>query len=172
MTKLVSNHDLSADFRLAMRRLTATVSIVTCADETGRHGMTATAVTSVSLHPPTILVCINAEARLHAKVAKQRRFCVNLLKVGHIALSERFGSKQYEHDRFAVGDWSELDGLPYLKDSQASLSCSTQQHITAGSHGIFVAHVDQIIVADEIEPLLYQNGAYVAAQPVLRDTRA
>ncbi len=170
MTELVSSHDVSADFRLAMRRLAATVSIVTCADEAGRHGMTATAVTSVSLQPPTILVCINAEARLHSKVTTQKRFCVNLLKVGHVALSERFGSRRYEHDRFAVGDWSELDGLPYLTDSQASLFCSTQQQVTAGSHGIFVARVDRIIIADEVEPLLYQNGGYAAAHAVLRDT--
>ena len=166
MTELVSCHDLSANFRLAMRRLAATVSIVTCADERGRHGMTATAVTSVSVKPPTILVCINSEARLYSKVAKQQRFCVNLLKVSHVALSERFGSRDYEQDRFAVGDWSELDGLPYLRDSQASLFCSTEQFITAGSHGIFVARTDRIMIADEVEPLLYRDGGYASSQAV------
>jgi flavin reductase len=51
--------DLSSGFRSAMRRLVATVSVVTCADADGWHGMTATAVTSVCIDPPAILVCVN-----------------------------------------------------------------------------------------------------------------
>jgi flavin reductase (DIM6/NTAB) family NADH-FMN oxidoreductase RutF len=160
MTVSLSNDDLVADFRLAMRRLAATVSIVTCADETGRYGMTATAVTSVCAEPPTLLVCINSAARLFSKVTEQNRFCVNLLKASHVALSQRFGSKQYEQDRFALGDWTEIEGLPYLRDAQASLFCSIQQVIKVGSHGIFVAQIDGINVAKEIEPLIYRNGTY------------
>ena len=154
--------DLDTDFRLAMRRLAATVSIVTCADEAGRHGMTATAITSVCSDPPTILVCINAETRLYSKVHDRKRLCVNLLKTSHTALSQRFGSRQHEHDRFAVGHWVELDGLPYLKDAQANLFCSVQQVVQVGSHGVFIAKIDRIHVAHEVEPLIYQNGKYAA----------
>lgn len=159
---LIPASDLDTDFRLAMRRLATTVSIVTCADETGRHGMTATAVTSVCSEPPTILVCINSEARLYSKVNDQKRFCVNLLKTSQAALSQRFGSKRHEHDRFAVGHWAELDGLPYLKDAQANLFCSIQQVVQVGSHGVFIAMIDRINVAHEVQPLIYQNGKYAA----------
>lgn len=165
MTPVPAN-ELGADFRLAMRRLAATVSIITCADAAGRHGMTATAVTSVSAAPPTILVCINSEASLYSKVRMQERFCINLLKVSHVSLSQRFGSKQANQDRFAIGEWAELDGLPYLTDAQASLFCSVQQMIKSGSHGIFVAQIDRIHVADEIEPLIYQNGVYATTAEI------
>lgn len=168
MTDSIPAHDLGADFRLAMRRLAATVSIVTCADETGRHGMTATAVTSVCTEPPTILVCINSEARLYSKVNKQKRFCVNLLKTSHAALSQRFGSRRCEQDRFAFGHWAELDGLPYLEDAQANLFCSMQQMVQVGSHGIFVAQIDRINVAEEVEPLIYQDGKYATTLEMSR----
>jgi len=163
MTNADVTDNLAADFRLAMRRLAATVSIVTCGAGASRHGMTATAVTSVCAHPPTILVCINSEARLYAKATEFGRFCVNLLKTSHVALSQRFGGQQVAQDRFAVGDWGEFDGLPYLKDAQANLFCSIQQVVTVGSHGIFVARIDLINVAEEIEPLIYRNGAYATA---------
>ncbi len=155
-------NELGIDFRLAMRRLATTVSIVTCADEAGRHGMTATTVTSVCSEPPTILVCINSEARLYSKVNNRKRLCVNLLKTSHAALSQRFGSKLHEQDRFAVGHWAEFDGLPYLKDAQANLFCSIEQVVQVGSHGIFIAKIDHINVAPEVEPLIYQNGKYAA----------
>ena len=160
MTQLVGHDDLVADFRSAMRRLAATVSIITCADETGRHGMTATAVTSVCVDPPTLLVCINSAARLFPKIPVRKRFCVNLLKTSHVDLSRCFGMRENEQDRFAIGDWADLEGLPYLRDAQASLFCSLQRVVEVGSHGIFIARIDRINIAREIEPLIYQNGAY------------
>jgi flavin reductase (DIM6/NTAB) family NADH-FMN oxidoreductase RutF len=161
-------HDLDTYFRMAMRRLAATVSIVTCADQTGRHGMTATAVTSVCAAPPTILVCINSTARLYSKANEQKRICVNLLKASHVDLSQRFGSAQSDEDRFAIGDWAELDRLPYLEDAQASLFCSIQQVIDVGTHGVFVAQIDRVHVAIEIEPLIYQNGKYATTLEMRR----
>jgi flavin reductase (DIM6/NTAB) family NADH-FMN oxidoreductase RutF len=157
---------LAAEFRMAMRRLAATVTIVTCADENGWHGMTATAVTSVCTEPPTILVCINSDARLYAKASEQKRFCVNLLKSSHAALSNRFGSRLCEQDRFAIGDWIDFDGLPYLEDAQANLFCTIEQIVKVGSHGIFVGRIDRVIVAADIEPLIYQDGKYATTSQI------
>jgi flavin reductase (DIM6/NTAB) family NADH-FMN oxidoreductase RutF len=158
-----SGSNLETDFRLAMRRLAATVSIVTCLDKSDRYGMTATAVTSVCAQPPTILVCINSEARLYSKMSERGRFCINLLKASHVALSQRFGTRNFTQDRFAIGNWAESDGFLFLSDAQASLFCSIQQVIKVESHGIFVAQIDHINVAQEITPLIYQNGRYATA---------
>ena len=49
-------------FRAAMRRVASTVTVVTTGGPFSRHGMTATAVTSVSADPPSLLVCINQGA--------------------------------------------------------------------------------------------------------------
>ena len=65
----VSVPDLQQDFKSAMRRLAATVCIVSTSDEDGWHGMTATSVTSVSMDPPSVLVCVNTTATLHKDIA-------------------------------------------------------------------------------------------------------
>jgi flavin reductase (DIM6/NTAB) family NADH-FMN oxidoreductase RutF len=158
-----SDSNLEADFRLAMRRLAATVSVITCLDKADRYGMTATAVTSVCAEPPTVLVCINSQVRLYSKMSERGRFCVNVLKVSHVALSQRFGSRNFTQDRFAIGDWAESDGFLFLRDAQASLFCLIQQVIKVGSHGIFIAQIDHINVAQEVMPLIYQNGRYATA---------
>ena len=73
--------DLRTQFRVAMRRYPAAVTIVTASDNQRRHGMTATAVTSLSLDPPSLLVCLNRTTLLHDIMLSARRFCVNVL--GH-----------------------------------------------------------------------------------------
>jgi flavin reductase (DIM6/NTAB) family NADH-FMN oxidoreductase RutF len=159
----ISSSNLEADFLLAMRRLATTVSIVTCLDKSDRYGITATAVTSVCAAPPTILVCVNSQVRLYSKMSERGQFCVNLLKASHIALSQRFGTSDSYQDRFANGNWAESNGYLFLKDAQASLFCLMQQVIRVGSHGIFVAQIDHINVAQEVMPLIYQNGKYATA---------
>jgi len=53
----------AAAFREAMSRVAASVHLVTTDGAAGRAGMTATAVTSVTDNPATILVCINSSSR-------------------------------------------------------------------------------------------------------------
>src|SRR5258707_10202220 len=79
--------DLRASFRLAMRRFPAAVTVITSADQTRRHGMTATAVTSLSMDPPSLVVCVNQSSLLHDIMLLARRFCVNLLRRGQGAFS-------------------------------------------------------------------------------------
>ena len=46
-------------FRDAMLRFATTVSIISCACGGCRYGMSATAVTSLSVDRPSLLVCVN-----------------------------------------------------------------------------------------------------------------
>ena len=57
--------NLTTAFRDAMRRMASTVTIITATDFGRHHGMTVTAVTSVSMDPPSLLVCLNNRTRLH-----------------------------------------------------------------------------------------------------------
>ena len=56
---------LTMGFRDSMRRIASTVTIITATDHDRHHGMTVTAVTSVSMEPPSLLVCLNNRTRLH-----------------------------------------------------------------------------------------------------------
>lgn len=57
--------DLTTAFRDAMRRMASTVTIITATDFGRHHGMTVTALTSVSMNPPSLLACLNNRTHLH-----------------------------------------------------------------------------------------------------------
>ena len=54
-----SNHNKAIQ---AFRRLTAGVSVISAGNKSNRYAMTASSVTSVSMQPPSLLVCINQDA--------------------------------------------------------------------------------------------------------------
>ena len=83
----MASEELKASFKLAMRRFPAAVSVITSADQGRRHGMTATAVTSLSLDPPSLIACINRTTLLHDIMLHGRHFCVNVLRRDQAELS-------------------------------------------------------------------------------------
>jgi flavin reductase len=156
--------DLARGFRDAMRRLAATVTVVSTHHEDVRHGMTATAVTSVSVEPATLLVCINQLASIHAPLLARRRFCVNLLHSGHAELSQNFAGELVGDARFAIGEWRAEDGdVPYLADAQANLFCDLDLAVPYATHTIVIGRVTAVRVRDEVAPLIYRDGGYAAA---------
>jgi flavin reductase (DIM6/NTAB) family NADH-FMN oxidoreductase RutF len=155
-------------FRHAMRRFATTVSIISCAHEGRRYGMTATAVTSVCIEPPTLLICANNATSTHGALSRSGRFCVNILRSFQAELSKAFSGTVKGDERFRLGDWRLApDGLPFLADAQANLFCTVDQAVHYHSHTIFVARVDAITAGKEVDPLVYQDGAYAVARPVL-----
>src|SRR5246127_2844859 len=78
------------DFRLAMRRLAGGVSIISGAGPDGPLGVTATAVTSLTAEPPSVLCCLNRSLQLEQAVKETGRFGVNMLRTDHHDLAERF----------------------------------------------------------------------------------
>src|SRR5262245_8863338 len=101
-----------AQFQQALSRLAAGTSIVTVMDENGvKMGLTATAVTSVSLEPPMVLVCINANSRTIAPLQAGRSFVVNFLSQSQQNIAMQFASRA--EDKFAGVRYfvSENDGI-------------------------------------------------------------
>ena len=96
-----SARTLGDGFKDAMRRLAGTVAIVTVDSGGERHGTTATAVTSLSMDPPSLLVCFNKDSRLHGMLGKTDQFCVNLLHADNLVASRLFASPVSSAERFA-----------------------------------------------------------------------
>src|SRR5215831_15975282 len=116
-----TSEELRASFKLAMRRFPAAVSVITSADETRRHGMTATAVTSLSLDPPSLIACINRSTLLHDIMLTGRHFCVNVLRCDQAELSSAFSGAASAEARFGIGTWlTSDDGVSYLADAQVN----------------------------------------------------
>jgi flavin reductase (DIM6/NTAB) family NADH-FMN oxidoreductase RutF len=150
-----------AEFRKAMRRLTGTVTVITTAHEGRRYGMTATAVTSVSADPPSLLICINRAASLHEPLIRAGRYCVNILQAGQTDVAQAFSGGVPQDLRFCQGDWREdTTGLPFLRDAQANIFCDADAMASYGTHSIIIGKVSDVLVAGRVTPLLYQDGQY------------
>jgi flavin reductase ActVB len=148
-----------------MRRFAAGVTVITSMNPQGDPaGMTATAFTSVSVDPPMVLVCANAESRTSAAIAEHGSFAVNLLASDDRALAELFASRT--EDKFEGVEWTLQDpGVPVLARALASVRCRVARTIEAGTHLIYLGDV---VGADSIEgePLIYLDGAYRLSGPL------
>jgi flavin reductase (DIM6/NTAB) family NADH-FMN oxidoreductase RutF len=126
------------------------------------HGMTANTLTSVSLDPLLILVCIDQNARLLTYLKRRRRFGVNILKDTQQLISEHFAKPQQdpeEEARLGVRfQWTKT-GIPMLGDALARVGCNVVAQYMAGDHTIFVGEVESLELNDG-EPLLYHRGKY------------
>src|SRR3954470_20418919 len=80
-------------FRAVMGRFPTGVTIVTAIGPEGPVGMTANAVTSLSLDPLLLLVCFDNGARTLPVVRGSGRFGVNVLSTGQEELARRFAGK-------------------------------------------------------------------------------
>jgi flavin reductase (DIM6/NTAB) family NADH-FMN oxidoreductase RutF len=155
------SEELRASFRLAMRRFPAAVSVITSADQNRRHGMTATAVTSLSLDPPSLIVCVNRATLLHDIMQVGRHFCVNVLRRDQAELSSAFSGAIAPEARFAVGTWyTSTEGVSYLAEAQVNIFCRKVAAVPYGTHTIFIGEADAVNVHDPIEPLIYQDAQY------------
>lgn len=148
-------------FRGAMRRLAATVNLITTEQNGQLHGMTATAVMSLTSDPASLLVCVNQSASMHDAIVEEHKLCVNLLCDGQEEISNVFSGKLQGEERFEVGHWLQgINDLPYLVDAQASIFCTVEKVIPYSTHSVFIVGVDDILIKDCIDPLIYADGGY------------
>jgi flavin reductase len=150
------------EFRDAMSRLGAAVNIITTDGPAGRHGLTASAVCSVTDTPPTLLVCVNRDAGAHAHLVENGVLCVNVLSGRHQELSGVFGAKGMETaERFARASWLALaTGAPVLSDASVSFDCSIVRTEEISTHTVFFCEVVGVRATSDAEGLIYFNRAY------------
>lgn len=143
-------------FREAMSGLAAAVNIITTDGPGGRAGFTATAVCSVTDQPPTLLVCINRSASVYDTFIGNGTLCVNTLGNSQQELSNLFGGKTSQPERFAAGRWeSGVTGAPILNGARLALDCKVTQSVSVGTHDILFCEVLDIRHQGESDALVY-----------------
>jgi flavin reductase (DIM6/NTAB) family NADH-FMN oxidoreductase RutF len=155
-----SQPDLSQDFRAAMRRVASTVNVITICVNGEPMGITATAMSSLSLDPPSLLVCINRAASLHASMEDVSHFSVNVLHRDQEAVAGMFADRRHLALRFADGWHVACDRPPRLAEAQAALLCRRIDHHRFGTHSIFIGQVEEVVLREGVHPLVYLNGRY------------
>ncbi len=145
------------EYRATMGLFATGVTVITASDGTQIRGMTANSLTSVSLDPLLLLVCVSRRARMAPVISAATHFAVNILRSDQEAIARHFAG-QPQPD--SVVPLSELAGVPVLSDSLATIVCLRDQILDGGDHLIVLGRVVALRRATEGEPLLYVAGAY------------
>lgn len=144
-----------------MRNLAASVSIVSAQNQQKKNfAMTVSSVTSLSVAPPSLLVCINKDASIHNILEIGSQFAVNLLTKDHIEIANVCSSKDKEDQRFDFNNW-ELDNPPYIQDAQANIFCEVDKIFDYHTHSIVVGSVKRVLNKKNFNTLMYANGGYL-----------
>lgn len=155
---------IAEQLRNGLRRLGKAVVVVTCWHEGRRWAMTATAVSELSMEPPSLLVCVNKSASLHGPLTSGANFCVNILHADQLDVSRACSGAKKGEERFSEGEWSaSVGGTPYLRDAQASFFCEYETHVEYGTHAVVIGAVKAVDCSGEVDPLIYLDGGYARA---------
>lgn len=156
------------NFRATMRKFPATVTVVTANDGTRDHGMTVTAVTSVSMDPPSLVVCLNQQTLVHEMLAVKPVFAVNVLSHEQRDISDSFSGKVGPDERFTAFDWERHEsGVLMLCGAHSRVVCQSVSTLPSGTHSLFIGEVIYADVDDNTRPLLYENAQYCISHPIM-----
>ena len=152
------------ELRDAMGCLVTGVCVVTTVADGEDVAMTANSVTSVSLTPPLILVCVAHTARFHAAIVASTYWGVSILDAQAAEISAHFASPgrerrgQFENLRHHRGA---VTGVALVDESCAFLECETVAVHPAGDHSIVLGQVLAVEQrAESVHPLLFHRGVY------------
>ena len=157
------DQNLAQAMRTGMQRLPSGVCVVSAQAQDGRRfAMTASSVTSVSDRPPSLLVCVNQQARICPILIPGQRFAINILGRDHQDISVLCATGDQGEKRFNLGNWLLApDATPYLQDAEAVFECEVDVVQPYGTHHIVVGRIIAVKVASSgPAPLIYLDGSY------------
>ena len=148
------------NFRLAMRRYIYSVSIMSNKDDNGNsNAITVSSVTSISMDPPSLLICINKSSRIHDTLQIGSKFCINLLKKDQEELSNICSDEESYEERFNNENW-DREEIRFLSNAQANIFCKVDKLTSYHTHTIVVGLVENANHTNEISTLTYVDGKY------------
>lgn len=151
-------------FRTLMAAFPAGVAVVTTTDGDGQqYGMTCTAVSSVSVSPPTLLVCMQRGSRTLTVVNRTGGFAVNLLDDQARSVAELFAGRA--PDRFAHVPWTtrpEYGGPHLQQDTHSIADCRVTGSVDVADHVVVFGEVFRIATDSDTRPhpLVYGMREY------------
>jgi len=151
-------------FRRAMGRFATGVTMLTTRTREVDYAMTASALTSVSLEPLLLLVCIDREGRFHDALLDAGLWGVSVLSGGHRSSADWLATPgrplHGQLDRIPHHHGSRT-GVALLNEALSTFECRTRQVHVAGDHSIVVGEVVSVASAPHTgEALVYYRGRY------------
>jgi|SRR5690242_18508907 flavin reductase (DIM6/NTAB) family NADH-FMN oxidoreductase RutF len=150
--------ELQRRFRQAIGRFATGVTVITARDGERLAGMTASAVASLSLEPPLLLVCISNKLPTHQVLEQSRCFGVNVLGEGDEKLALRFATPA--DDKFSGLRVDTSHGVPLLDRAIARFVCDVHETLPGGDHSIFTGAIRHCEHVPGRRPLVYFASSF------------
>jgi flavin reductase (DIM6/NTAB) family NADH-FMN oxidoreductase RutF len=154
--------------RRLYRKLAAGVSVVATSGAGGPVGATVSAVTSVSLRPPLLLVSLALGSRTLAAVEARGVFSVALLRAEQRAVAEGFALPGGL--RFAGVPYREISGVPVLTDCLGWSVCRVVDVREYGDHRLVIGEV-LAAHAGPGRPLVWHDQEFAQLTPATAPPR-
>ena len=150
-------------FRLAMRELASGVALVTTGRGAHRTGCTATSLCSLSLDPPSLIVCMSLTSSTLPSIRVNRTFGVNILAGTDGELADRFAGRTGVKGaaRFAGVEWMTLvTGAPLLRGALACFDCRLEEALERHTHAVVIGRVTAVRRGGAAPALVHWRGQF------------
>ncbi|HZQ11155.1 MAG TPA: flavin reductase family protein [Anaerolineae bacterium] len=155
-------------YKQVMRQYATGVMVLTVPDGDGFHAVTVNSVSSVSLEPVLLLVCLEKNARSHELVHQVGRFALNILADSQEEIGKRF-AYDWEARKtplaHVTGETS-ANGTLILSESLGFFDCRVVAEYAGGDHTIFLSEVLNAEVKHAGNaPLIYYQSRWLKLTP-------
>ena len=142
------------------------ISVITTESKGEIHGMTANAVTSLSLNPMLVIVCVAKKARMADLLHANMPLVINILRADQTQLSNHFAGSQRRPEVSPEIRFVSWEGGPRLQDCLAAIGCVVSEIIEGGDHWIIIGEVTALHEGgDGSGPLIYYRSRYARLEP-------
>ena len=167
---MTKTDDFSRRYRNTMSLFATGVTVMVRSVGGEMRGMTANAVTSVSLDPTLLIVCPAKKAKIAEDIAVGDTFTLNILGEHQEALSSWYAKMIQEEPAHELVPWEAAGDAPRIADSLGSLACRVHALHEGGDHWIVVGEVTDLHQESENRaPLLFHGGRYAKLMPPAAD---
>jgi flavin reductase (DIM6/NTAB) family NADH-FMN oxidoreductase RutF len=140
------------------RQFVTGVTVVTAMDEKTPRGLAVNAFSSISLDPPTVMVCVQRTSSTHDCLFRASHLAINILSTDQLDVVNRFAAKS--DDKFVGLDWEPGPfGSPVIGRSSAQMEVEIRERLQATTHTVFIGRVVHAEVTDRI-PMVYSAGRF------------
>ena len=150
-------------FRSVLSRFATGVCVMTAVADGAPHGMTASSVTSVSLDPPLVLVCVDRSAVMAELVEVAGAFALTVLAADQRTLADRFADPKRPAGQAQFTDVATVTattGAPVLEGGTGWVDARVWAIYGGGDHLIVVGEVVDLGEGSSLAPLLHHRGSY------------
>lgn len=154
--------------RSALQKYPAAVTIIALrADNGDFFATTATAVTVLTMDPPTMVCCLNRQSAIAQHIENHKHFSINVLRADQRHIAEACAGGIPHEERERIGEWVDvLPGVPAFANAQTTIVCRRAQFLAYGTHDLLFGEVQTVEVGEGMTPLLYLNRLYGTFQPL------